>query len=312
MIPSTRFNFCSVFVRFRFNFSRMKIAFVFLRFLEIVRDEFDKKIWNLLKVIVDRDADWHIRYGIDTRSFLGGKITKVERPKDKKKLQCSLGLTNFFGRFIRNYSNLVLNDPKKKNVLWEWGESQEMAFKNLKYSLSKSPVVQPFDINRDSTLVCDASEKRIGRVILQDGHPILYISRVLNKSKQNYSNIEWEALAIVRGMNRAKQFLLGKEFLFQNDHKPLEYIFHPRKALPKVTSARIKRWVIQIMAFDFEIMYTKGNDIPHADALSRLRFLENLDDGSEEDTCMEIIWSLDIHCSNTMEYNSRRNGKRYC
>lgn len=54
-----------------------------------------------------------------------------------------------------------------------------------KLLLNKSPVVQPFDINKDSTLVCDASEKSIGGVILQESHPILYITIVLIKSEQS-------------------------------------------------------------------------------------------------------------------------------
>ena len=39
-----------------------------------------------------------------------------------------------------------------------------------------------------------------------------------------------------------------------------------------MTSARILRWAIKLMAFDFDIIYVKGNTIPHVDALSRLTF----------------------------------------
>ena len=69
---------------------------------------------------------------------------------------------------------------------------------------------------------------------------------------------------------RARQFLIGK-ILLRSDHRPLEFIFNPRKELSKVTISRTLTWAIKLMTFDFDIEYVKGNSIPHVDALSRLR-----------------------------------------
>lgn len=66
--------------------------------------------------------------------------------------------------------------------------------------------------------------------------------------------------------------MLGRKFILESDHKPLEFIFNPRRELPKVISARILRWVTKLVAFDFDIVYIKGNTIPHMDALSCLNF----------------------------------------
>ena len=49
----------------------------------------------------------------------------------------------------------------------------------------------------------------------------------------NYSNIEKEALAIVLTTTRARQFLTGKTFLLGSHHRPLEFIFNPKKELMK-------------------------------------------------------------------------------
>ena len=68
--------------------------------------------------------------------------------------------------------------------------------------------------------------------------------------------------------HRARQFLLGRRFKLVSDHRPLEFMFDCNKELPKVTSARILRWALQMTAFDFDINYKKGESIPHADALS--------------------------------------------
>ena len=72
-------------------------------------------------------------------------------------------------------------------------------------------------------------------------------------------------------------FFLGTKFLLQTDNHPLEFLFNQNKALPKMTNARILRWALKIMTFDFtfDIAYIKGNSIPHVDALSRLNYDDN-------------------------------------
>ena len=128
-------------------------------------------------------------------------------------------------------------------------------------------------------MTTDASEKAIGGVLSQEGHPVLYISRKLSQAEQNYSNTEREALAILFVVTRLKHFLLGRRFTLQTDHKPLKYLFAPDEEIPKTASARITRWAISLMGFDFELKYTPGEKIPHADALSRLDF----DDDDDND-----------------------------
>ena len=54
-------------------------------------------------------------------------------------------------------------------------------------------------------------------------------------AETNDLNIEEEALKIVCSMEKVKNFLL------KLDHKQLEFIFNPRKELPRVTLFRILR-----------------------------------------------------------------------
>ena len=68
-------------------------------------------------------------------------------------------------------------------------------------------------------------------------------------------------------------------FTLQTDHKPFKYLFDPDEEIPKTASARITRWAIVLMGFEFELKYTPGEQIPHADALSRLDF----DDDDDND-----------------------------
>lgn len=264
------------------------------RVLEVLKNK--GMTLNLSKSILKSDKISFLGYQIDKGGItpdptLVNKILSVKKPQDRKELQSFLGLANFFGRFIKNFSGIIepLNELRQQNTRFEWGKKHDIAFQQLKNQLSSKPVIQPFDVKKETTLVTDASEKSIGGVIMQNEHPIIYMSRKLNCSEQNYSNTEREALAIVWCMNRAKQFLLGSKFQLKSDHRALEFLFHPRKPLPKVSSARLIRWAINIMAFDFDIEYVNGHKIPHADALSRLRFeIEEDIEKSEEHI---IHWS---------------------
>ena len=111
-------------------------------------------------------------------------------------------------------------------------------------------------------MTTNASEKAIGGVLSQEGHPVIYVWRKLLQDEQNYSNIEREALAIVFVATRLKQFLLGRRFTLQTDHKPLKYIFAPDKKIPKTESTRITKKTIALVGFDFELKHTPGEEIP--------------------------------------------------
>jgi hypothetical protein len=236
-------------------------------------------------------------YKTDKLSFLGhvvtdgkvtpdpdlvNKIVSLSAPSDRKSLLTFLGLVNFYGRYIERLTDIMepLAALRSKDTIFQWGERQQMAFEKIKSLLCQYPVVHSYDVNKHTELTTDASENGIAGVLSQEGHPIMYLSRRLTSAERNYSNIEREALAIVWCTFRARHFLIGSRFTLKCDHQPLEYIFHPRRELPKVTSARILRWAIQLMGFDYEIQYVKGSTIPHADALSRLECQGGDDKGS--------------------------------
>ena len=113
-------------------------------------------------------------------------------------------------------------------------------------------------VYKKKQITTDASEKVIGGFISQEGHPVIYVLKKLTQAEQNFSNIEREALAVVFVVTRLKQFLLGRRFTLQTDHKPLKYLFAPDEEIPKTASARIPRWAIALMGFYYELKYTPG------------------------------------------------------
>ena len=97
--------------------------------------------------------------GVRPDKRLVDKILGIKRPNDRKELERFLDLVNYFGRYINHFAELTepLNELRRKNVEFMWGEAQEKAFKALKNALHEYPVVRPFDpiiIIIDSTENC--------------------------------------------------------------------------------------------------------------------------------------------------------------
>ena len=86
----------------------------------------------------------------------------------------------------------------------------------------------------------------------------------------NYAQLDKEGLAIIFGVKRFHQYLLGRKFTIYSDHKPLEHLFSRSRAIPPLASARIQRWALTLGAYDYNISYKPGKDQTNADLLSRL------------------------------------------
>ena len=130
-------------------------------------------------------------------------------------------------------------------------------------------MLQPFSLSKPVVLTVDASRTCVGAVMTQEDHPVLFISRKLTPAESNYSNIEREALAVVWACNRLKNFLLGKSFKIQTDHKPLLYILAPNQNVKIDVSPRLIKYSLNMMHFDYKIHHINGKSNKVADVLSR-------------------------------------------
>lgn len=130
-------------------------------------------------------------------------------------------------------------------------------------------------------LECDASDKGIGAVLLQEEGPIAFISRALRKSELNYSITERETVACLWVMEKLEYYLAGSNFDLITDHKALEEI----KKKEEFGSARINRWFERLERFHFNVVYRPGSEMTRVDAISRAAAKEenNTHSDSEED-----------------------------
>ena len=114
---------------------------------------------------------------------------------------------------------------------------------------------------------CDASGAGVGGTLLQDGHPITFISQALMSTQQCYSNIEHELLAVVIVIEHLHYYIFGRKFTVHTDHSPLANIL--KKCLND-TSSKLQHLLLRLSQYEMDVHYVTQKHVPIADCLSRL------------------------------------------
>ena len=195
-------------------------------------------------------------------------LNHMEFPLDKETMRSFLGMINYLNRYSALSAHLAapLSALIHKAVDYKLDKVHFENFNRLKLEISNMKALPYFDVNAETTLQMDASKKGLGACLIQKGKVICYASRALTKTKQNYQNLEQEALGTIWGMEKGHYFLYGKEFTLETDQKPLVSIYKKHMI---DRSPRIQRLIVKSFLYlPFKVLYKKGIDIPVADALS--------------------------------------------
>ena len=205
-------------------------------------------------------------------------------------------MINQLGKFTPHLAEITkpMRDLLSKRNDWTWGHAQQMCFAQLKESLTSAPVLALYNANRETTLSADASSYGLGAVLLQkqpDGElrPVAYASRAMSGVEQRYAQIEKEALATTWVCERYSDFLIGKTFHIETDHKPLVSLLG-QKTLDEFPP-RIQRFRMRLMRFRYRISHVPGKDLITADTLSRAPVVESQEphDKSFQDECQAYV-----------------------
>ena len=72
------------------------------------------------------------------------------------------------------------------------------------------------------------------------------------------------------GVKKFHSYLLGRHFVINNDHKPLEGLLREGKPVPPMTSGRIQQWDLALSAYEYTCNHKSGEKMGNVDAMSRL------------------------------------------
>jgi hypothetical protein len=186
-------------------------------------------------------------------------------PRMVHQIYSFLGLAGYYCRFILNFSKIIkpITDFLKKHEKYAWNAERDEAFQTLKKLLTTSPMLAQPDITKSFDVSCDASGTRLGCVLMQDGHVMVYSSRQLHHHEEHQPTHDLELAAVVLALRTWQHYHLGNVIHIFIDHKSLKYIL----TLADLNIHQ-RMWLEMIKDYDLEVHYHLGKANVVADALS--------------------------------------------
>jgi hypothetical protein len=204
------------------------------------------------------------------------------RPRDYHDVQRFLGMINYLSQFMPDVSAFTSSlSSMSRMKVWRWTPLHERCFESLKALACRSLILKPIDYEgamrngEHIFLICDASISGIGAYYGQGKdwescRPAGFLSKKFSTAQLSYRTYEQETLAILEGLLRWEDKLLGRKLVIITDHRTLEF-FNTQKSL----SLRQTRWYEYLSRFDYSIQYVEGLKNVVADALSRMHAGQN-------------------------------------
>lgn len=99
-----------------------------------------------------------------------------------------------------------------------------MFFDQLKKALCSAPVLAIPQFDKPFVVETDACSQGIGAVLMQEGHPLAFISRHLKGIQLILTIYEKELLAVVFAVQKWRHYLLTNHFVIKTDQRSLKYL----------------------------------------------------------------------------------------
>ncbi len=210
------------------------------------------------------------------------KITAIKDwpvPECAKEVRSFLGTAGYYRKFIAQFATIAapLHELTGGGQAFEWTESCQQAFDQLKTALCNAPILNFPVAKAKFVLDTDASERGIGAVLSQlvpidtkDGteayeeRVLSYASRTLSPQEKRYCTTRKELLAVVWFLRHYRSYLYGQEFLVRTDHSSLQWICNFWEP-----EGQIARWLQVLGEYNFRVIHRPGKQHQNADGLSR-------------------------------------------
>ncbi|WVZ73357.1 hypothetical protein U9M48_021672 [Paspalum notatum var. saurae] len=273
-----------------------KCVLVFFDDILIYSTSLEEHIGHLRMVLELLQQDqWKVK--LSKCSFMQNKLTYLGHvisahgvvPTNVKELRSFLGLAGYYRKFVKHFDVISqpLNALLKKHTLFVWTADHDLAFKELKHALVSAPVLGLPNFAKPFCIETDASGFGIGAVLLQEGHPLAYISKALSPKHRGLSTYEKEYLAILLAVDQWRCYLQHGEFLIYTDHHSLSHLGEQRLHTPWQQKVFTK-----LLGLQYRIVYKKGTENRVADALSRRQH--------EQHQCLAISSSVPVWMDSVM------------
>ncbi|XP_046396811.1 uncharacterized protein K02A2.6-like [Ischnura elegans] len=205
------------------------------------------------------------------------KITAIEKlpqPETVAEIRRFLGIVHYHLKFLPHLADVTqpLRELMREKEPLPWAAMHTKAFQEIKQRLTSAPSLAMYETNRPTRVLADSSSYGLGATLEQrqsdgDWRAVCFASRTLTDTERRYAQLEKEVLALTWACEKLANYLVGKKFLLCTDHKPLVALLGT-KPLSEL-SARVQRFRMRLMRFDYEVIYVPGKKLYTPDALSR-------------------------------------------
>jgi len=195
------------------------------------------------------------------------EFVDMREPRSKAEARSVLGSLQWLAPFIPNFAEIVapIRELLGTEVEFLWSDKMQRSFETLKSKILSAPVLRHPDFDRPFVVEADASGVGWGAVLLQEDHPVAFLSRSWKPAERKLPVPYMELLAIVYAVEHWHVYLHSNRFTIITDHKALQWITHLRNP-----SGRLALWAASLLMYDFNIRYRPGRRQGLADPLSRL------------------------------------------
>ena len=120
----------------------------------------------------------------------------------------------------------------------------------FKQALVQAPVLAIPDFDKLFVLETDACDTGFGAVLMQERHPVAYLSKPACEKNQGLSTYGNECMAIILAVDKWRSYLQHQEFVIKTDHRSLLFFTGQRAH----TKLHIKA-LLRLMDLQFKIQY---------------------------------------------------------
>jgi len=197
-------------------------------------------------------------------------IANWSEPKNLTEVRSFFGLASYYKNFVVAFGETArpLYELTRKNVPFVWDDRRRQAFELLNTRLCSAPMLATPTAEGDFVLDVDASTHAAGAILRQYQAGVLrvigYASRQFNNVERLYCTTCHELAAVVFGLKRFRQYLLGRRVLVRSDDAALTYLRRAKEPIGQQA-----RWLDFVEQFDMTVQHRAGSANRAADASSR-------------------------------------------
>ncbi|ORD99169.1 POL3 [Hepatospora eriocheir] len=199
------------------------------------------------------------------------RIKAKVNQRTKRQLQQLLGALNWFRPFVIGFSDKLseVTDKLKLKDRFKWNNEDCSKVMKVLEEIEKQTLLSYPDTNNAFELRTDASNVAISAILTQGNKLIGIFSKKLTHTELNYSVVEKEFLAILKGLQQFRNIILLSRVVVLTDSRNLTFAGN-------LSGPRIQKWRLLLEEYDYITKHVPGSINNGPDLFSRLYLISEV------------------------------------